>query len=406
MKSKYFYGYNIVAAGFVIQALCVGMSVTYAIFFKEFQDTFGWSRATISGALSLSNLIMGAASILAGRLNDKIGPRAIFVTSGFLLGFGYLAMAFIQAPWQLFLLYGVLIGAGLSAVDVVVLSMIARWFVKRRGMLSGVIKMGTGVGQLVLPLTVTILIAAMGWRNAFIIIGITFLIILPVVALVLKRDPQGIGLLPDNGKDPDFSTASFTDQGLTLKIAIRDKQLWLINAAWFALAFCTLTIILHVVPHARDLGLSKTAAAGVLSTIGAVSMLGRPFMGIINDKIGGKRSLVIATTIMLCSLIWLQVSSEPWMLFVFASIYGFAHGSLYTLLSLIIAECFGTRSHGVLFGIVWFSGNVGGAIGPVMTGRIFDLTGSYQTAFLILIGMTAFGLFLITLLKPLQVPGR
>jgi len=403
MKAKYFYGYNIIAASFIIQAICVGIAVTYGIFFKEFQDEFGWSRAMISGAASLSTLAMGAASILAGRLNDKIGPRTIFVSSGILLAFGYLFMSFIQDPWQLFLLYGVIIGVGYSAVDVVILSTIARWFIRSRGMMSGIVKIGTGVGQLVIPLIVTILITAYGWRNSYIIIGIVFLITLPAIAQVLRRDPQGIGLLPDNGnEEPDVSVTSFTDQGVSLRVAMRTKQLWLLSVAWFALLFCTLTILLHIVPHAIDLGLSQTTAAGILSTIGAVSMLGRFSMGIINDRIGGKRSLIISTIIFLCGLIWLQMSKEAWMLFLFASIYGFAHGALYTLISLVVAELFGTKSHGVLFGIVWFSGHLGGAIGPLMTGRIFDLTGSYQIAFLILIGMAILGLLLIGLLKPLK----
>ncbi|MBW1766580.1 MAG: MFS transporter, partial [Deltaproteobacteria bacterium] len=349
MKAKYFYGYNIVAASFIIQAICIGVFVTYGIFFKEFQDEFGWSRTTISGASSLGTLVLGAATILAGRLNDKIGPRAIIISSGILLGSGYLLMSFVQEPWQLFLLYGVIIGVGFSTVDVITLSTTARWFFERRGMMSGIVKIGTGVGQLVIPLIVTTLITAYGWRNSYIIIGMVLLITLPAIARVLRRDPQGIGLLPDNGnEEPDISVTSFIDPGVTLKIAIRTKQLWLISVAWFALLFCTLTIFLHIVPHAIDLGLSQTTAAGVISTIGAVSMLGRFSMGIINDRIGGKRSLIISTLIFICGLIWLQMARDAWMLFLFASIHGFAHGALYTIISLIVAELFGTKSHGVL----------------------------------------------------------
>lgn len=402
MKTKYFYGYNIVAASFIIQAICIGITVTYAIFFKEFQNTFDWSRALISGAGSLNSLTMGAASILAGRLNDKVGPRAIFVLSGILLGIGYLLMAFIQEAWQLYLLFGVIIGIGLGACDVVTLSMIARWFIKRRGMMSGIVKIGTGAGQLIMPLMVTMIIVAYGWRNAFIVIGIIFLSTLPVMARVLHRDPQEIGLLPDNGIAADRADATSPDHGVTLRVALKERQLWFISLAWFVILYCTLTIMMHIVAHGIDLGLSPTTAAGVLSTIGAVSMLGRLTMGIINDRLGGKRSLIITVVILLCAFGWLQIAANAWMMFLFATIYGFAHGSLYTLISPMVAELFGTKSHGVLFGIVWFLGHIGGAIGPVMSGRIFDLTGSYQIAFLILIVMTVAGMILIGLLKPLQ----
>jgi len=407
MKPKYFYGYNIVATSFIIQAICIGISVTYGIFFKEFQNEFGWSRATISGGASLGTLVVGAASILVGRLNDKIGPRTLIVSSGIILGVGYLLMSFIQEPWQLFLLYGLIIGVGFSAVDIIPLSTIARWFFKRRGMMSGIVKTGTGFGQLVIPIIVTILITTYGWRNSYIIIGMVLLITLPFIAQVFRRDPQEMGLLPDNGNEaPNVSVTSSTDPGVTLRIAMGTKQLWQISFIWFALLFCTLTIFLHIVPHAIDLGLPQTTAAAVLATIGAVSMLGRFSMGIINDWIGGRRSLIISTILFIIALIWLQMARDAWMLFLFASIHGFAHGGLYTVISPIVAELFGTKSHGVLFGIVWFSGNIGGSIGPLMTGRIFDLTGSYQIAFLILIGMALLGLLLIALLKPLQGSAR
>jgi len=146
MKHKYFYGYNLLAACFIIQAIGIGILVTYGVFFNELQGEFGWSRAMISGASSLCTLVLGAATIISGRLNDKIGPRTIIVSSGIILGLGYLLMSFIQEPWQLFLLYGVIIGIGYSAVDVIPLSTIARWFVKRRGMMTGIIKVGTGFG--------------------------------------------------------------------------------------------------------------------------------------------------------------------------------------------------------------------------------------------------------------------
>ena len=339
MKAKYFYGYNIVAASFIIQGICIGILVTYGIFFKEFQDEFGWSRATIAGASSLNFFLTGVAGILAGRLNDKIGPRMLIASSGILLGIGYLFMSFLQAPWQLYLLYGVIIGVGVSTIDIITLSTVARWFSKRRGMMSGIIKVGTGFGQLVIPLFATALIAAYGWRNAYLVIGTMVLIILIAIAQVLRRDPQGMGLLPDNGNDdPADSGTVSADPGLTLNAAIGTKQLWVMCMAWFAVFFCLLTVYVHIVPHAIDLGLPQATAAGVLSTIGGVSMLGRFGMGTINDRIGGKRSLIISIILLLFGLIWLQVARDAWMLFLFAAINGFAHGGLYTVISLTVAE--------------------------------------------------------------------
>ncbi|MBN2061675.1 MAG: MFS transporter [Deltaproteobacteria bacterium] len=407
MRTRYFYGYNIVAVSFLIQAICIGAFVTYGVFFKEFQDEFGWSRAMISGASSVAILMLGAMTILAGRLNDMIGPRSLTLSAGIFLGMGYFLMSFIQKPCQLFLLYGVVIGAGFSPVEIVTLSTIARWFTRRRGMMSGIVKVGTGFGQLFIPLIATSLIAVYGWRHSYMIMGVALLIILLIFSGVLKRDPHGMGLMPDNETDKiNGSILVPPDLGVTLKTAVRTKQLWLLCMSWFAILFSLMTILVHIVPHALDLGMTNTTAAGVLSTIGGISMVGRFCMGTLSDKIGSKRAAIISAFLLLSAFIWLQVARNAWMLFFFAAANGFAHGALYTLNSLLIADLFGTRSHGVLFGIVWFSGHAGGAIGPLLAGQVFDVTGSYRITFLILAAAVGLGLLLILMLKPLKVnPG-
>ena len=401
MRKKYFYGYNIVAAGFIIQAVSVGAMFTYGVFFKEFQTEFGWSRAAISGASSLAFLMMGLAGIIAGRLNDQIGPKVIIVASGISLGIGYLIMSRLQAIWQLYLIYGVLVGIGFSTHDVITLSTVARWFKRRRGMMSGIVKIGTGSGQFVVPLIATSLIAAYGWRNSYLIIGATALVIFVAVAQVLSRDPQDIGLLPDGDKkEPHDKGKGPPQESLTLRVAARTRQFWIICVAEFAIFFCLLTVIVHIVPHAMDLDLSPSTAVGVLSTIGCASVLGRIVIGTANDRIGGKRSLVISSSLLLCGLLWLHVASEAWMLFFFAVIYGVAHGGFFTVMSPTIAEFFGTGSHGLLYGIVLASGTLGGAAGPLMAGRTFDVTGSYRIAFLVLNLLAVIGFILITLLHP------
>jgi MFS family permease len=401
MITRYFYGYNIVASGFIIQAVTIGAMFTYGVFFKEFQAEFGWTRATVSGAPSLAFLVMGAAGILAGRLNDRIGPKSLIVVSGISMGLGYLAMSRLQAPWQLYLLYGVLVGIGFSTHDVITLSTVARWFSKRRGMMSGIVKVGTGSGQLAVPLIATALITAYGWRNAYLIIGAAVLVILVAVAQVLRRDPQALGLLPDGGsQDPHGIVIGAREPGVSMRAAARMREFWTICVAEFTIFFCLLTMILHIVPYATDQGLSPMTAAGVLSTIGGVSMLGRAAMGVINDRIGGKRSLIICFIILIGGLIWLQVAREAWMLFLFAPIYGFAHGGFFTVISPTVAELFGTDSHGLLFGVVLASGTVGGAVGQQLAGSTFDVTGSYRLVFLILTGLAVAGLILVALWLP------
>ena len=403
MRSKYFYGYNIVAAGFIIQGVCIGAMFTYGVFFREFQAEFGWSRMMISGAASLAFLVMGAGGILAGRLNDRIGPRVIIVASGISFGLGYLLMSRMQALWQLYLLYGLLVGIGLSTHDVITLSTVARWFVRRRGMMTGIVKVGTGAGQLLVPLIATSLIAVFGWRNAYLIVGALSLTAIVAVAQMLRRDPQAMGLLPDGDSTVQGGNGNGSEEhSVSVRAAIRSRQFLTICVAEFAIFFCLLTIIVHIVPHATDLGLPPAIAAGVLATIGGVSMLGRIVLGAWNDRIGGKRSLIICFILLLGSLLWLQVASEAWMLFLFAVVYGLAHGGFFTVMSPMVAELFGTGSHGLLFGLVLACGTVGGALGPWLAGRTFDVTGSYRIIVVVLTTLVVLGFILIVLLRPHQ----
>lgn len=400
LRKQYFYGYNIVAAGFVIQAVCVGAMFTYGVFFKELEAAFGWSRAVLSGASSLAFLTMGTMGIVAGVLNDRIGPRIILTVSGIVMGAGYILMSQMSAPWQLFLLYGLFVGIGFCTHDVNTLSTVARWFTRRRGMMSGLVKIGTGCGQLLAPIVAATMISRIGWRHGYLVVGFVTLLGLVAAAHFMKRDPKRLGLFPDGDTPNDNQEATSPDfQSMTLREAVVSFPFWNLCIAEFMVFGCLLTTIVHIVPHARDQGLEPTVAAAVLSTIGGVSVLGRFVMGVANDRIGGKRSLMAGFIILACSLIWLQFASQAWMLFLFAVMYGFAHGALFTVMSPTVAELFGTESHGLIFGVVLFCGTLGGSVGPLTAGYVFDMTGSYRAAFILMTIMASFGLALISLLR-------
>jgi MFS family permease len=163
-----------------------------------------------------------------------------------------------------------------------------------------------------------------------------------------------------------------------------------------------LMIMVHIVPHAQDRGVSATRAAGVLSTIGGVSMAGRFITGIAIDRIGSKRAMILCFVLLIGGLLWLQIAREVWMLYLFAVIYGLAHGGYFTTISPIVAEFFGIIAHGVLFGIIAFSGTIGGAIGPILAGYIFDVTARYSLAFWLCTLMIVLGLALVLVLNPIE----
>jgi MFS family permease len=208
-----------------------------------------------------------------------------------------------------------------------------------------------------------------------------------------------MGQLPDGDREPATGQLDLSEGGLSLQEALRSGQFWMVCIISFLAGYCMLTIMVHIVPHATDIGIEQFKSAGVLSTIGGVSMIGRLSTGIAIDRIGNTKSLIICFMLLIASFLWLLVAGEMWMLYLFAMVYGVAHGGFFTVLSPMVAELFGIDSHGVLFGIVTFSLTIGGAIGPVLAGHIFDIARSYQLVFLILAGVGIAGLFLTLFLK-------
>ncbi len=398
-KPAYFYGYNIVAASFGIQAIGIGILIAFGVFFKPLLVDFGWSRATLSGAQSLAMFIAGVLGILTGRLSDKFGPRVVISVAAGFLGLGLLLMSGLNHVWQLFLFYSVIFGIGLSAIDIIPLSTTARWFTRRRGIMTGMVKVGTGAGQLVIPLVASLLITGYGWRAAYVIIGVAAMLLLIFIGQLLRRDPAQMGLLPDGNKELRTESSGLAETDFYISEALRTWQFWTICVTFLVTMSCLLMIMVHIVPHATDIGLSSTTAAGILAAIGGISMVGRFVTGVAIDRIGNRLSMIICLILLILALLWLQLARELWMFYLFAVVYGFGHGGLFTVVSPIVAEYFGIRSHGVLFGIVFCSAMTGGAIGPVVAGYIFDTTGSYHLAFWLSTSLGALALVLILTLR-------
>lgn len=395
-----FHGKIIILACLLIQGIGVGGYIAYGVFFKSLLDEFGWSRTTVSGASAMAFLLMGFLGILVGNLNDKYGPRAIMTVTGIFLGCGYLLMSQLQSAWQLYLFFGLVAGIGLSSIDVIPLTTAARWFPLRRGTMSGVVKAGTGAGQLVMPLIAGLCITQIGWRHSFIVMGLISLFFIIGAGLLLRRDPGYKKPLHRDRTKMPVETILSTESGLSFKEAVRSRQLWTLCAVFLLSIFCMLTVMIHIVPHATDIGIDTVKAAGILSTIGGISVLGRLSVGIAIDRIGAIKCLAFCLALLIICFLWLNIAREMWMLYMFAAIYGVAHGGIFTVMSPIAAELFGIRSHGVIFGIVAFSGTVGGSLGPILAGIVFDVTRSYVLFFLLLAALASVALVLTRFLKP------
>ncbi len=428
LLTRHYHGYAIVAAGFVVQGTIVGAIFTYGVFFDAMHTELGWSRAAISAAPSLASLVMGFTAMLFGRLTDVAGPRRILGAAGIAITLGFLIMSRMTMPWHLLLAYPIFIGVAFGSHDVVTLSTVTRWFERRRGRMSAIVKVGTGTGQVIAPAAAALLISLFGWRNAYLWIAAVTGPLVFLASRWMYRSPENAGVphqdlavVPDLPAAPDTSILSPrlspTSPPATAPASnpspeaprqrardmMRRPEFTRLGIAQGAVLFCTPIIIVHLVPHATDLGIDRALAAGLLSVVGGLSIAGRMVMGSIIDKVGGRRALLYCYAIMLVSFVLLQFAAGPLLLYLFAMIYGFAHGGMFTCVSPLVAELFGIRAHGLLYGTIIFVGTLAGSIGPTVAGVVFDLTGSYRPAFLLLIVLLLVAAGAVASIRPPEV---
>lgn len=382
--------YPVVAGAWLTQFTIIGLMFCFGLLFDVFEQEFGWTRSVLSMGSSLAFLMMGVLAMVAGRVADRYGPRIVLAVSGLLYGLGFTLIAQVTAPYELLILFGTLIALGMSTHDVVTLSTIAHWFEKRRGIMTALVKIGTACGQFSVPPLAAWAILTYGWQSAITALGITAGAILLIAALMIKAPPK-----------PVVGAETSLTAGLPFAEARRTSAFWRVCLIQFLFFPSLMTIPLHIVPHGTDLGMELATAATLLSVMAAASIAGRLSVGGMIDRIGGRRAYMLCFVPLICALISLLFVQTPVTLFAVIAVYGFAHGGFFTVVSPTLAELFGLRAHGALFGVVLFCGTIGGALGPLLAGWVYDRTGSYDPAFLTLAVMAGLGLAtVLTLPRP------
>ena len=404
VKPRIFYGYIVAVAGMIIMISMFSTRYAFGVFFKPVQADFGWTRAMTSGAFSLSMIMEGLIGIVMGGLNDRFGPRIVLTFSGFLVGVGCLLMSQISGIWQLYLFFGIIMGTGMSGAWVPLTGTVARWFIQRRGVMTGLVLTGAGLASLVAPPLANWLIFNYEWRSAFNKMGITIFIVSILAAQFLRKEPSQMGQVPygaNRGENPGSESQS-GDEDFYLGEALLTRQFWLVFAMLFCFGFCMFTIMVHLVPHATDINISAASAAGVLAAIGGGATLGRLLLGMLADKIGSKRIFMMGFILMTAGFVWLVPALEVWMFYLFAVAFGFAQGGMGTSESILVADIFGLRSHGLIYGVTACGFTSGAAVGPWLAGYIFDIAASYQPAFIASAVFGVVGLILTALIKPIK----
>lgn len=400
LKHRVFYGYIVVAASFYIMIIAWGTNRSFGVFLAPMLTEFGWTRAGISGAFTTMMLVTGGMSIVTGRLTDRAGPRVVLVGCGLFLGTSYILVSQVKIIWQFYLYYGVLAGIGLSGFLAPLMSIVVRWFEKRRALMTGILMAGPVSGIVFIPLASSVLISAYGWRSSYLILGGTVLVVITTGALFLKRDPMEMGLLPYGSEKEDVREPDVQVEGASLYEAVRTVQFWLLTVVAASDSFLVNAVTVHIVIHASGLGIGPTAAASVLSVAAGVSIPARIVMGGVADTIGNRLAIMVCLFMGIISFLLLLVAREILMLYVFAALYGFGLWATFGIISAMTAEFFGLESHGTIYGCIVLTHTIGGAMGPVVSGYLFDLTGSYRFSFLICAVVSIMGFIAIFLVRP------
>jgi len=366
---------------------------SFGIFFKPLAAEFNWTRAMTSGAFSLYMLSRGGFGILTGWATDKYGPRITIGAGGFFIGLGLLLTSQISTLWQLYIFYGLLVGLGVSVAFAPLVATVARWFVKKRGLATGIVLAGIGLGTAIMPRPASYFIDTYGWSMSYIIMGAIALTIIVLAALPMRRSPEEMGLLPYGGTgaaktnnseaEIDKGNSPGKKEGISLREATRTWSFWVLFIITILFATCLYMVMVHIVPHATDLGIAGSVAGNFLAVIGISTIFSRLGVGWLSDAIGRKLALAICLFSQAAAVFLLMGTGSVEALYVFAVIFGLAYGGVVTQLPLIAGELFGLHSIGAIVGLEMLGTSLGGAIGPVLGGYVFDVTNSYYYAFLI-----------------------
>jgi MFS transporter, OFA family, oxalate/formate antiporter len=400
-----FYGWFIVAAGFLILMVSWGSSISFSVFLLPLSEEFGWSRASTAGIFSLNVLMFGIASIFAGRLDERWSPRRISMIGAALVGGGLVLSAAIQEIWQLYVFFGFIIGTGVAAGWVPLVATISRWFVARRGLAMGIMSLGISFGIIVLPPLSRHFITLFGWRMSFLILGLLSGAVIFGAAFVLRKDPGEKGLFPYGGNSPPAKTVPAPaverlSEDWDFSGAVSTKAFWVIFSVYLLWCAGYYVVSVHLAAYGTGRGLSPMAAAVAVSQIGIGSIFGKVAMGLLSDRIGPQRVLITSLLLEGISIFGVIASESILSIYLCAGAFGFAYGGIGPQFPVLTAKFFGLPAMASIFGILVFSGQFGGAIGPYIGGKLFDLTQSYFPGFLLGGIVVMMAMFLICLVKP------
>lgn len=375
---KFNYGYVVVAVAFMFMVIIFGVNYNFGVFFDYIQTEFGWKRGAISGAYSLMTVTSGVLSIFMGRLSDRKGPFTAALLITISAAGGYILLSTIQSIYT-FYLYHLIICIALGGSWTALLPQISYYFTKNRGMMVGVATAGIGASSLIIAPITRIMIEALGWRSTYLISGIVFLVLLGIGNLLLKNAPK---YRPR--RIPQSDAPSGDIPGETLKQALHSKNFYRICLIFFLFCYILHAVMVHIIPYALDMGFAAQAIR-IVALIGGISLFTRILGSWLSDKIGMAKTMILAGILMALGFMVILLPAQLFLLTLFGILFGVAYGGGMSLLAIAAADYYGPKAAGAVIGGINSLAAIGSALGPLVTGLIFDVCHSYKPAFAIML---------------------
>lgn len=390
-KTRPHYAWVIFVVAFITLLGAAGFRSTPAILIDPLREEFGWSRSIVGTAVSINVLLFGLMGPFAAALQLKYGLRRITIGALSVISLGALATTQMSAPWHLYLLWGAVVGTGSGCMATVFASTVAsRWFVARRGLVTGALTAASASGQLVFLPLLTRLADHHGWRWVGVTIALCALAVIPVVALFLRNSPSDIGLLPYGAPDdyvaPTPITRPISAALGALNDARHDGIFWLLWGSFFVCGLSTNGLIqTHFLSAAHDHQVAAVTAAGYLALIGCFDVIGTVASGWFTDKYDPAKLLIFYYLLRGLSLMVLDptLTRGGFGLAGFMMFYGLDWVATVPPTVSLCVQRFGVQRGPLVYGWVFAGHQVGAAVAAFGAGYLRDATGSYQSAFFI-----------------------
>lgn len=391
MKTKLHPAWIVAGITFLTLIAAAAFRSTTSVLFEPLESEFGWSRTETSLAVTVNLLFYGLTAPFAAVLMEKYSVKKVALAALGLIASGTLLTVFMTDVWQLIVLWGVFVGLGTGGLALVFASIVAnRWFVKRRGLVTGIFSAAYATGQLVFLPMIAHLVMSIGWQLGSLTVAAFAIFVIPIFALFFRNRPSDLGVSA-YGAETNADTYSESPRSLAatftvLFSAMRTKEFWVLAATFFVCGWTTNGLIgAHFIPAAHDHGMPATTAAGLLAVVGIFDFVGTILSGWLTDRFDSRVLLAIYYGLRGLALFSvpfvLGPTVEPPLLF-FVVFYGLDWIATVPPTIELIRRYFGLERTGIIWGWVFASHMIGAAVAAIFAGVIRDLQGSYFIAWI------------------------